>query len=161
MAGKSAIVRGIDRIIDADLNISDFIHKPAQVRQWFTTNIVRPTLSHLVGWTGTKAVMLRATSAGVLKVANVGSGLERMEAASGVALAAESGDIEFAEAVSKIRVIANDFDMYLRPSRDGTNFEDQIHVKADVEQTFDMTCAAFRVQRYGVNNVIYEVEGYR
>jgi hypothetical protein len=51
--------------------------------------------------------------------------------------------------------------MYFRSSRDGVNYEDQVHVKADVEQSFDLTCASFMVQRYGLNDVDYEVEGYR
>ena len=161
MAGNKTKVVGVDRIIDANLNISDFEHRPSQVRQWFTNNIIRPMLAHGVGWTGTKAVMLRATAAGVLKVANVGSGLERVEVLTGTALAAESGGVDFTETASKVRIIANDFDLYFRPSRDGTNYEDQIHIKADVEQVFDIACKAFTVQRYGVNDVIYEAEAYR
>ena len=161
MAGKSTKVVSIDRIVDANLNISDFEHRPQQIRQWFTNNIIRPMFAHTVGWTGTNAVMLRATAAGILKVADVGSGLERVEALTGTAGALESAGTDFTETASKVRVIANDFDMYFRPSRDGTNYEDQIHVKADVEQVFDITCMAFRVQRYGVNDVVYEIEGYR
>lgn len=161
MAGKEAKVNSIDRIVDADLNISDFEHRPAQIRQWFSNNIIRPMFSYLVGWTGTKAVMLRATAAGILKVADVGSGLERVEVEVGAAGAVESGDILFDNIVSRVRVIANTHDMYFRPSRDGTNFEDQIHIKADVEQSFDITCQGFRVQRYGLNDSVYEIEGYR
>lgn len=161
MAGKSAKVNSIDRIVDANLNISDFGHRPSQIRQWFTNNVIRPMFAYTVGWTGDKAVMLRATVGGVLKVANVGSGLERVEVETGVAGAVESGDIEFTNTVSKVRVIANAHDMYFRSSRDGVNFEDQTHIKADIEQSFDITCASFRVQRYGANDVIYEVEGYR
>ena len=161
MAGKEAKVNGVDRIVDADLNISDFEHRPAQVRQWFTNNIIRPMFSYLVGWTGTKAIMLRATATGVLKVANVGSGLERVETETGTAGAAESSDIVFAATASQVRIIANTNDMYFRPSRDGVNYEDQIHIKHDVEQRFDIACAAFRVQRYGVNDSVYEIEGFR
>ena len=161
MVGKSTKVVSIDRIVDADLNISEFEHRPSQIRQWFSNNIIRPMFSYLVGWTGTKAVMLRATAGGILKVANVGSGLERVEVETGTAVAVESGNIEFDDTASKVRIIANTNDMYFRSSRDGINFEDQIHIKADVEQSFDITCASFRVQRYGVNDVIYEVEGYR
>ena len=161
MTGNGAKVSSIDRIVDADLNISEFEHRPNKIRQWFSNNIIRPSFAYLVGWTGTKAVMLKATAAGVLKTAAVGSGLEYMEVETGIAVAVESADIEFDDTASRVRVIANDHDMYFRPSRDGTNFEDQIHVKADVEQVFDVACAAFRVQRYGVNDVIYEIEGYR
>jgi hypothetical protein len=161
MVRKSAKVISIDRIVDADLNISELEHRPYQVRQWFSNNIIRPMFSYLVGWTGTKAVMLRATAGGILKVANVGSGLERVEVEVGIAGAVESGDIDFDDVVSRVRIIANDHDMYFRSSRDATNFEDQVHIKADIEQVFDITCASFRVQRYGVNDVIYEVEGYR
>ena len=161
MAGKSAKVNSIDQMVDANLTISDFEHRPSQVRQWFTNNIIRPMFSHLVGWTGTKAIMLRATNAGILKTASVGSGLERVESLNGTATVTESGDITFAEAVSRVRIIANTYDMLFRSSRDGINFEDQIHIKHDVEQSFDITCTSFRVQRYDVNDVDYEVEGYR
>ena len=161
MTRKSAKVVSVDRIVDANLNISDFDHRPSQVRQWFTNNIIRPAFAYMVGWADTNAVMLRATAGGVLKTASVGSGLEHVEGLSGTATGTESGAIEFAETVSRVRIIANDYDMYLRPSRDGVNYEDQIHIKHDVEQSFDITCASFKVQRYGANDVLYEVEGYR
>jgi len=161
MTGKAAKVHSVDRIVDANFNISDFTHRPAQIRQWFSNNVIRPAFSYLVGWTGDKAVMIRTTAAGILKVADVGSGLEDVETKSGTATGTESAAQEFTETVSKIRVIATDYDMYIRTSKDGVNWGDQIHVKADVEQTFDMTVAAFKVQRYGINNVIYEIEGYR
>ena len=161
MVGKNAKVVSVDRIVDANLNISDFDHRPSQVRQWFTNNIIRPAFSYLVGWTDTNAVMLRATAGGVLKTASVGSGLEHVQALGGTAVAAESTAIEFTDTVSRVRIIANDYDMYFRPSRDGTNYEDQIHIKHDVEQSFDITCASFKVQRYTSNDVDYEVEGYR
>lgn len=161
MAAKGAKVVSIDRVVDANLNIDDFEHRPQQVRQWFSNNIIRPMFAHGVGWTGDKAVMLRATTTGFLKIASVGAGLDRVESTDGTAVAAESGDVFFANIVSKVRIIANDHDMYFRPTRDGVNFEDQIHIIAGAPETFDLTCAGFRVQRYGLNDVIYEVEGYR
>ena len=160
MVGKEAKVSSINRVVDANLNISDFDHRPSQVRQWFTDNVIHPVFGHLVGWADTKAVMLRATAGGVLKTASVGSGLERMESKTGVATDVESGDIAFTDVMSRIRVIANDYDMYLRTSRDGINYEDQIHIKHDVEQVFDISTQSFKVQRYDINDVVYEVEGY-
>ena len=160
MAGKEAKVNSIDRIVDANLNIEEFEHRPTQVRQWFSNNIIRPMFAYMVGWTGTKAVMLRSTAAGILKVADVGSGLERVDTQGGLAQAVESAAIAFVDTVSKVRVIANTNDMYLRTSRDGTNWEDQIHILADIPQTFNIACHSFMVQRYGVNDVNYEVEGY-
>jgi len=47
---------------------------PAQVRKWFTNNIVQRTLAHLVGWTGEKAVMLKCLSDGTLKVTTAATG---------------------------------------------------------------------------------------
>lgn len=161
MVARGAKVVSVDRIIDANLNIPEFEHRPAQVRQWFSNNIIRPMLAYGVGWTGDKAVMLRATTSGVLKIASVGAGLERVESMDGTAGAVESGDVIFAEAVSKVRVIANTHDMFFRSSRDGVNFEDQMHIVAGAPEVFDIICNRFRVQRYGVNDVIYEVEGYR
>lgn len=151
----------IDRIVDANLNIQDFKHRPDQIRQWFTNNIIRPMFGYMVGWTGTHAVMLRCTTTGFLKIASVGAGLDRVEAFAGAALAAESVGIDFSEIVSKVRIIANTHDMYFRPSRDGTNYEDQVHIIAGDAVTLDMTCASFMVQRYGINDVNYEVEGYQ
>ena len=88
-------------------------------------------------------------------------GLERVETSNGTATAAESADIVLANTASRIRVIANDYDMYLRTSRDGINYEDQIHIKHDVEQVFDVATTSFKVQRYDVNDVDYELEAYR
>lgn len=84
-----------------------------------------------------------------------------VDSKSGVAVAAESAAVAFDRVVNRVRVIANDYDMYIRTSADGTNWEDPIHAKADIEQVFDVACHSFKVQRYGVNDVIYEVEGYR
>lgn len=161
MAGKGATVKSIDRIVDANLNISELVQRPEEIRQWFSNNIIRPAFSYLVGWTGTNARMIRVTSNGILKTASVGSGLERVETSTGTATAAESADIALANTASRIRVIANTYDMYLRTSRDGINYEDQIHIKHDVEQVFDIVTASFRVQRYDVNDTIYELEAYR
>lgn len=161
MSGKSAKVVSIDQMVDANLNIEEFDRRPSQVRQWFTNNIIRPMFAYGVGWTGTHAIMLRATTTGFLKVASVGAGLDRVEVETGVAGAVESAGTVFADTVSKVRVIANTHDMYFRPSRDGVNFEDQVHIIAGAAETFDITCQSFRVQRYGLNDVIYEIEGYR
>lgn len=161
MTGTGAKVVSIDQVIDANLDILDFKRRPSRVRQWFTNNVIRPMLSYGVGWTGTRAVMLRATPTGFLKVASVGAGLDRVETSAGTAVAAESAAVGFVNTVSKVRIIANAFDMYFRPSRDGVNFEDQVHIIAGEAETLDMTCASFTVQRYGLNDVIYEVEGYR
>ena len=64
------------QIVDEHLLIDEFSFRPSQVRRWFTNNIIRRMLSYLVGWTGTRAVMLKATSAGILKVAYTGAGFE-------------------------------------------------------------------------------------
>ena len=85
-----------------------------------------------------------------------------VETKSGIATSSESDAISFTETVRRIRVVANDYDMYLRTSPDGTTWEDQIHIKADAsKQWFDIACHSFKVQRYDANDVIYEVEGYR
>lgn len=161
MGKKNVEVIGIDRIVDANLNIEEFTHRPSQVRRWFTNNIIRPMFGYMVGWTGTKAKMLRCTTTGFLKVASVGAGLDRVEQESGIAGAVESGDIEFDDVASKVRVIANAHDLWFRPSRDGINYEDQVHIVAGSPEVFDLTCQSFRVQRYGVNDSNYEVEAYR
>lgn len=48
--------------------LEDLTFVKEQVRKWFVNNIVQRALSHLVGWTGTKAIMLRCTSDGRLRV---------------------------------------------------------------------------------------------
>lgn len=51
-------------------------YDPKQQRRYFVSNLVQRTLAHLVGRGRTKSIPIRATEAGALKVATVGTGLE-------------------------------------------------------------------------------------
>lgn len=48
--------------------LEDLTFLKDHVRKWFVNNIFQRTLAHLVGWTGTHSVMIRATSDGRLRV---------------------------------------------------------------------------------------------
>jgi len=47
---------------------------PEQVRKFFVNNVFQRTLSHLVGWTGEKSVMVACLSDGTLKVSSQATG---------------------------------------------------------------------------------------
>ena len=48
--------------------LEDLTFVKDHVRKWFVDNVFKRTLAHLIGWTGTHSVMIRATSDGRLRV---------------------------------------------------------------------------------------------
>lgn len=133
---------------------------PVGVQRYGINNIFQRTFSYLIGKTSAdKYKPLRATVAGVLKVASVGAGLEKTERKTGVATDALSTYVEFTQIVSRIEVIVDDYTMNLYPSPDGVTQYQALKCLPGVRNTFDIAVKAFKVQRIEANDVEYNVTG--
>jgi len=161
MPRRDAEINRVTQRIDEDL-ISDLKQYPTSIKRWFVDNVFMRTFSYMMGFTEDGNVKkLKCTAAGVMKVAAGGSGFEFVEVKTGIAGATESTNISFSSPVSRIRVVSTDYDMLIRPSRDGVVFQDQIMVFAGRDFQLDLVVHSFRVQRFGINDAIYRIEGYR
>lgn len=134
--------------------------EPKHVRRYGVNNIFNRTFSYLVAKLASgKFSFLQATVGGALKVASVGAGLERTESKTGVATDTLSGAIDFTQAISRVDVYVEDYDMYLRPSPDGVSFYDGLRCLPGIRNVFDMAMKSFKVERAGINDVDYEIVG--
>jgi len=133
---------------------------PKHVRRYGVNNIFQRTFSYLLGRKSSgEYVQLQATQAGALKVASVGAGLEKTERKTGVATDVLSSAVTFNNIVSRVDVIAVDYDIYFYPSPDGVTFYDAIRCLTGVRNVFDISVKAFKVKRADVNDSDYEVVG--
>lgn len=158
---KQAEKEEVTQRVDENLliNLKQF---PSQVKNFFTTNIINRAFSYLVGFTERGvAVMLRATEAGVLKVANVGSGLSQVYTDYGTAEASVSGAIALTDVVSQVELNSYDYGFYFYPSPDGAVFYDEIYVPAGETRKYDLTVHSYKVARSGANDAEYGVVGLK
>lgn len=158
---KNAVIERRTQEIKEDM-LTDLDQSPKQVKNWFTSNIFHRALSYMVGFTTSGvAKKLQATESGVLKTANTGGGFEHVTVLTGTATTVESGAYNFNDPVSRLRIIAVDYDLLVRPSANGVNFEDQVYIKAGSDTTIDLICKSLKVQKAGTNDSVYRIEGYR
>jgi len=133
---------------------------PKHVRRYGVNNIFQRTFSYLLGRKSSgEYVQLQATQAGALKVASVGAGLEKTERKTGVAIDTLSSAVSFTNTVSRVDIIAVDYDIYFYPSPDGVTFYDGVRCLTGIRNVFDLSVKAFKVKRAGVNDSDYEVVG--
>ena len=133
---------------------------PEHIKRYGVNNIFQRTFSYLLGRKSSgEYVQLQATQAGALKIASVGAGLEKTERKIGVATDTVSSAITFTTTVSRVDVIAVDYDIYFYPSPDGVTFYDPLRCVTGLRNVFDISVKAFKVQRADVNDSDYEVVG--
>lgn len=83
---KPAEVERVTQRLDEDL-AGDLTQHPSKIQRWFTDNIFQRALAYLVGFTeGGKAVRIKATGDGKLKVVTAGGGFTEYQKVSGTAL---------------------------------------------------------------------------
>jgi len=159
---KAAKVEKIEQRIDENFK-GNFTQFPSQLKNFFTDNFIYRGMVLLQGVTSRmEAKLLECTNSGVLKVANVGSGIEQMLHADITAVAAESPVGLDAPLVSnKVRFVGVDFDFYFRPSPDGVTYQDQIYVIAGNDTQIDLVVKKYKVQRVGSNDATGRVEFYK
>jgi len=154
-ARVDVVVQRIEEDIGEEINVI-----PSHVRRYGVNNIFQRTFSYLLARKSSgKYVQLQATQAGALKIASVGAGLEKTERKTGVATDILSSAVTFTYTVSRVDVIAVDYDIYFYPSPDGVTFYDAIRCLTGIRNVFDLSVKAFKVKRAGINDSDYEVIG--
>ena len=154
-AKVDVVVQRVEEKVGEELNVI-----PKRVRRYGVNNIFQRTFSYLLAKLSSgKYIQLQATQAGALKVASVGAGLEKTERKTGVATSTLSSAVSFSRTVSRIDVIAVDYDIYLYPSPDGVTFYDPLRCITGIRNVFDLSVKAFKVQRAEANDSDYEVVG--
>jgi len=156
-AHVDVILQRVEEDIGAELKVI-----PAHIRRYGVNNIFQRVFSYLLGWTiEEKPVKLIATKVGELKVASVGTRYEEVDTKTGIATGIESETITFDHLMSKIEVIPKAYDMFIRISSDKVIWQDWIFCLANEVRSIDMNVFAFQVRRSTLNDVEYEVIGYR
>jgi len=154
-ARVDVVVQRIEEKVGDEINVI-----PKHVRRYGVNNIFQRTFSYLLGKKSSgEYIQLQATQAGALKIASVGAGLEKTERKTGVATDTLSSAISFTYTVSRVDIIAVDYDIYFYPSPDGVTFYDAIRCLTGVRNIFDISVKAFKVKRAGINDSDYEVIG--
>lgn len=157
MNGKSARVVSLDRVVDANFNISDFEHRPSQVRQWFTNNIIRPMFAHLVGRADGKSVMLQATAAGVLKVASSSVAIENYSVNDAVVgfgyfsiASAATVTVDLGDIYSVIDLYSRDNELYVELDNGNGSFGDKILMRGNLNEVVSRDMVVERVRASNV-----------
>ena len=154
-ARVDVVVQRIEEKVGDEINVI-----PKHVRRYGINNIFQRTFAYLLAKLSSgKYIQLQATQAGALKVASVGAGLEKTETKTGVATDTLSSAITFSNTVSRIDVIAIDYDIYLYPSPDGVTFYDPLRCITGIRNVFDLSVKAFKIKRADINDSEYEVVG--
>ena len=138
----------------------DLDFEPGRVRNFFVSNIFSRVFSHLVGWTGKRARMLRCTQAGELKTAPTSTGIEHNDVKAGNAPDTYGSAIEFDQVASRLDVFIFDNPATFKRSLDGTTFEDEIEVPAGF-YSVDCVTHSFNIQnKTGGSVARYQVVGW-
>jgi len=145
--------------------------EPAYVRELSLNNKFQRTLPLLTAWTGSKQVLLRATSGGQLQVSTVGAVFEKYEVnptTGVVGFNTINGSTviteEFSEIMTKIDVVCLDHSIFIEISKDGVTYGDKIQL--DPTDVFSETISTKFVRLSNVNtdgshNGRYQLIGYR
>ena len=139
------IKKETDIIDEPDLN-PDLKLRINRFSQWFVSNIFGRALSYLVGWTGSKALMLRCTAAGILKTAATGSGFEHMKVYTGTSANAYAAILPTTIIFSKIEIWCAANDMTFRHAPDMLAFDDEFTWGAGVYYGMDIVTQQLEVK---------------
>jgi hypothetical protein len=148
--------------LDANLMPEELAPHPTEVRRWGTSNKIQYVLGLLMGWTGKQPKLLRATSAGILKVAPTGVGYEHNEVKAGNAPDAYGAAIAFTAVCSTVDVFIWDFAALISRSPDGLAFDADIELIANSMYSFDAATLSFKVMnKVALSVARYQIIGWR
>lgn len=147
---------------------------PSHIRRYGVNNIFTRVFAYTLGWTAEqKPVKLQATSAGSLKVAYTGAGLEVYErnptsAADGwILISGATQNVEtFSQAMSVVDIMTKNFEVYVELSHDGVTYGAKKLLRGDLNhmKSWDVSTKMVRfsnVNTDGAHNASYELVGYR
>ncbi|MBA7521501.1 hypothetical protein ES705_13608 [subsurface metagenome] len=140
--------------------LEDFDFEPERVRNFFVSNIFTRVFSHLVGWTGKRARMLRCTQAGELKTAPTSTGIEYNDVKSGNAPNEYDSVIEFDSIVSRLDVFIFDNPAYIKRYLVAGSDFDEIEVPAGF-YSVDAVTYGFKIKNKTADSIArYQVIGW-
>ena len=138
----------------------DLEFEPEVVRNFFVTNIFSRVFSHLVGWTGKRAKMLRCTQAGELKTAPTSTGIEYHDTKSGDAPNNYDAVIEFDQLVSRLDIFIFDNPAYIKRFLVAESDFDDIEVPVGF-YSLDAVTYGFKIKNKTADAVArYQVVGW-
>jgi len=134
---------------------------PESTTPWYVNNILTRTLARILGWTGSRFLLLRCTSAGVLKTAPTASGIEWNDTKKGYASDTWSADLVFDSTVAKVDVWVWENDMEIQFKNPSGLWDDAIEIGAGMFFSFDRTTTAVRVRnKISGLNARYQIVGW-
>lgn len=111
---------------------------PEYVQNYFVSNILQRTLAHQVGQTDLGAVLLKATNAGALITAPVGTGYTHNETIAKFTCGDTYTEKSFSQVVSRIDIITWDYGIIFKrkPTADSV-YEGEVEIPKDTWYSFD------------------------
>jgi len=107
-----------------------------------------------------KATLLKCSTAGVLYVSDVGGSFDKYQVFSKIATATEK-EIVFTTTVKRIEVESLDYEVEIRTSWDGINYNsDYLYVGAGKIKRFDLSTTKIKYRKGGVNDANIKIIGF-
>ena len=153
MAREIEILKEVNKIDEDKLEV-DLNFRIKRVRAWFISNIFGRALSYLVGYTGTRALMLRCTTGGILKVASSGTIFETNEVKTATSVNAYASIGAFTGVCSEIDIFVTVNSITIKRSHDGTVFHDEFTL--DAGDFYSFNCSTKNIQ---IKSTVADVHG--
>jgi hypothetical protein len=129
---------------------------PSFLRRLFVSNVFTRTFAQLLGWTGTKNVLLTATEAGYLKVSSTGTINEHNATFAGNAPNAYGAAIDLGRLCPTVDIFTWDFACMLKRSLDDVTYDTELEIPANFFYSFDCDTRYLKI----VNKVALSVCRY-
>jgi hypothetical protein len=138
MAEKK-VISVVEEIQDIKENglVLPFSLVPKFVRRYFVNNVFNRSFAQMLGWTGSKNVLLTATEAGYLKVSTVSEINEHNKVFAGNAPDAYGAALDLARLCPTIDIFTWDFACKIVRSLDDMTYDDDIEIPANFMYSFD------------------------
>lgn len=134
---------------------------PKHLQRFFTSNVIRRTISHSFVWTGKLWVRQKGTSAGAIVTAPIGTGFEHNDRYTGNAPDAYGTAIAFDSIASRVDLWIWDKAALIKRSVDGVLFEDEIELSADSFYSFDCSTHSINIKnKTGGQTARYQIVGW-
>ena len=145
MAKPIEILKEVNKIDEDHLEV-DLNFRIKRVKAWFISNIFGRALSYLVGYTGTKALMLRCTSGGILKVSSAGTIFEINETKQATSVDAWASIVPFTGVCSSVDIWVFTNDITFVRSPDASTYWNEFKLKAGDFYSFDASTKDIKIK---------------
>lgn len=132
-------------IVDNGLQLP-FSLIPQTIRRWFVSNIFSRTFAQILGWTGSKNVLLAASEAGYLKTISTGTTFEHNKISAGNAPNAWGAAIDLGRICPRIDIFIENNKIQIQRSLDDIIYDDIFDVPANFFYSIDCDTRYIKVQ---------------